>query len=322
MVIQYRKKISRSLFAAAMLFTAMLLSSTIAESRGVLDRMLFHPRKEYSSVPEEVSAVKRQEVSFTSSHGDRIRGWLFDLPNSDKIALVSEGNGGNMAYLTRLAEILIQCKSSVLLYDYEGYGDSDGSPSLGRVIDDSKSAYDFMIKTLGKDKKIVLVGVSLGTGVTCQLSTQRKADAIILTAPFTSLLNMARMKNGFFRHVPTIALPRQHLDNVAVLSKPHPPVLIVHGTADTLIPLSEAEKLFAAATEPKSFVQLPDAGHNDIFRQHKDEYLQAVRAFFSKYLDSSPAGPRILRTSLAQPALVKSSNHNRPDEVEHTQRNY
>ena len=278
-----------SKLAAVCLLTMALTSSGVVESRSVYDKMLFHPRKEYNSAPAEVGGVKRREVTFSSSHGEQLRGWLFDLPDSDKIVLVSEGNGGNMDYLTRLAEILLQCNASVLLYDYEGYGKSAGSPSIGRAVDDAKSAYDFMVKTLGTNKKIVLLGVSLSTGVTCQLATQRKADAIVLTAPFTSLLNMARMKNAFFRHVPTIALPRQHLDNVAVLSKPHPPVLIVHGTADTLIPLSESEKLFEAAIEPKSFVQMKNAGHNDIFRNHKDEYLEALKAFFSKYLQTGAA---------------------------------
>ncbi|MFX7139990.1 alpha/beta hydrolase, partial [Acinetobacter baumannii] len=96
-------------------------------------------------------------------------------------------------------------------------------------------------------------------------STQRKADAIILTSPFTSLLNMARQKNAFIRHMPNLALPRQHLDNVAVLRKSHPPLLILHGTEDTLIPISESEKLFESAAEPKQFVRLPKVGHNDIF---------------------------------------------------------
>jgi uncharacterized protein len=259
---------------------ATLVTCTSADCRSFYDDMLFHPRKEYRTVPGEVAGVQRKDVSITS-RGEKLKGWYFDLPRSDKIVLVSEGNGGNMVYLTQVAELLLQCNASVLLYDYEGYGESEGNPSLRRICDDGLAAFDYMKNTLAGDKKLVLLGVSLGTGVSCQIAAHRKVDAIILTSPFTSLLSMAKQKVGFIRAMPTFALPRQHLDNVAVLSKPHPPLLILHGDADTMIPISEAEKLFEAASEPKTFVKLPKAGHNDVFRTTKAEYLAALKTFLS-----------------------------------------
>jgi fermentation-respiration switch protein FrsA (DUF1100 family) len=269
---------------------AILANFTPVESRSFYDEMLFHPRKEYRTVPVEVGGVPRKDVSILS-RGEKLKGWYFELPNSDKIVLVSEGNGGNMVYLTQVAELLLQCNASVLLYDYEGYGESGGNPSLRRICDDGLAAFDYMKKSLAEDKKVVLLGVSLGTGVSCQIAARRKVDAIILTAPFTSLLNMARQKNGFVRAMPTFALPRQHLDNVAVLSKPHPPLLIFHGDVDTMIPISESEKLFEAASEPKTFVKLPKAGHNDIFRTTKTEYLTALKTFLSSLAPVEPLTP-------------------------------
>jgi fermentation-respiration switch protein FrsA (DUF1100 family) len=266
----------------ALIMVELCLSGTVAQSRSVYDKLLFEPRKEYRSVPEELDGIATKNVSFTTSGGEHLHGWYYDQPNSDKIVLVSEGVGGNMGYLTKLAEILLQCNASVLLYDYEGYGESEGSPSLQHIVDDARAAFDYMSKTLAGNKKKILLGVSLGTGVTCQLSTLRKADAIILTSPFTSLLKIARQKSAFVKYMPTFALPRQHLDNEAVLKKPHPPLLILHGTKDTFIPISESEELFAQADEPKTFVRLPNVGHNDIFRNSKDEYLAAVKAFFEK----------------------------------------
>ena len=279
----WKYRISKLLLIALAFFAgafATLAICTSADSRSFYDEMLFHPRKEYRTVPAEVGGVTRKDVSI-SSRGESLKGWYFDLPGSDKIVLVSEGNGGNMVYLTQVAELLLQCNASVLLYDYEGYGESDGNPSLRRICDDGLAAFDYMKKSLAGDKKVVVLGVSLGTGVTCQIAAHRKTDAIILTAPFTSLLTMAKQKNGFVRAMPTFALPRQHLDNIAVLSKPHPPLLIFHGDADTMIPISESEKLFAAASEPKTFVKLPKAGHNDVFRTTKVEYLAALKTFLS-----------------------------------------
>ncbi len=78
-----------------------------------------------------------------------------------------------MGWLTPLAELLLRCNCSVLLYDYEGYGDSGGSPSLRRLVDDGMCAYDYMSKNLAGDQKIILFGVSMGTGVSCQIASKK-----------------------------------------------------------------------------------------------------------------------------------------------------
>jgi len=266
-----------------LLTTGLLILSDLpaAEGRSILDDLLFHPRTTFWQNPSSVAGIENRAVSFRAPDGRTIKGWYFDRNGSDKIVLVSEGNGGNMAYLTKLAELLIECNCSVLLYDYEGYGESEGSPSLDRVVNDGLAAYDYMAGNLAGNKKVILLGVSLGTGVSCQILTKRKVDAVILSSPFTSLLNMVRLRGGAFKHVPTLILPRQHLDNVKVLSKPHPPLLIMHGTEDELIPLSEAEALFTAAATPKTFVKLEKAGHNNTFKLTATEYLQALKDFFA-----------------------------------------
>jgi len=266
----------------ALLMSFVTTFGAIAECRTIYDKLLFHPHSGFRNNPESLFEVKREELFFTDSYGEKLKAWYFNLPKSDKIVLISEGNGGNMGWLTPLAELLLRCNCSVLLYDYEGYGDSGGSPSLRRLVDDGMCAYDYMSKNLAGDQKIILFGVSMGTGVSCQIASKKKADGIILSSPFTSLLNVARLKEPFFKFVPSAILPRQHLDNVAVLKKTHPPVLILHGTNDTLIPISESEKLYEAIIEPKTFVKLPDAGHNDTFRSTKKEYLDALKQFFEK----------------------------------------
>lgn len=270
------------LLSIALLLSFAVSFSGTAESRSIYDKMLFHPHSNFRYNPEAIGEVKRKEFTFTDSYGKKLKGWYFDLPNSDKIVLISEGNGGNMGWLIPLTEMLLQCNCSVMLYDYQGYGNSEGSPSLRRLVDDGTCAYDYMTKNFAGDKKIILLGVSLGAGVTCQIASQKKADALILSSPFSSLLNMARINKPFFKYIPAAILPRQRLDNVAVLKKPHPPVLILHGTKDELIPISESEKLYKSIVEPKTFVTLAGAGHNDTFRVTKEEYLSALKEFFEK----------------------------------------
>ena len=138
----------------ALLMSFVTTFGAIAECRTIYDKLLFHPHSGFRNNPESLFEVKREELLFTDSYGEKLKAWYFNLPKSDKIVLISEGNGGNMGWLTPLAELLLRCNCSVLLYDYEGYGDSGGSPSLRRLVDDGMCAYDYMSKNLAGDQKL------------------------------------------------------------------------------------------------------------------------------------------------------------------------
>jgi pimeloyl-ACP methyl ester carboxylesterase len=248
----------------------------------IYDGLLFFPERALASVPERIADIIREDVDFTSKNGKRLHGWYFNNPGSNKVALCSDGNAGNISYRVPLIDILLQCHVSVLIYDYQGYGLSEGKPSLDGICEDGVAAYDFLAeKRKQADTMVVLLGESLGTGVACQIARQRKVDGIILTSPFSSMLHLGRSIYPIFKLFPNFLLPKQHLDNIAVLSKPHAPLLILHGERDEIIPMSEAERLFAGASEPKRFVRLPRAGHNDIYDGSRAEYQAAVQEFLS-----------------------------------------
>src|SRR5581483_379028 len=134
-----------------------------------------------------VSGITAQDVYFLTSDGKKLQAWYFDVPNARKTILVHHGHGGNVTYYLDIISIFLQLDCSVFLYDYEGYGRSEGRPSNERVIADGQAAYDFCARHLQiPANRIIHCGVSLGTAVACNVCLTRPGCALILLAPYTS----------------------------------------------------------------------------------------------------------------------------------------
>lgn len=229
---------------------------------------LFHPDQHVIDIDAKVKSIERdfnatkRDITFVSANGKKLSGWLFELPNTKRVYLVSEGQGGNIYHKLSSARLLLQCGGSVFQYDYQGYGKSEGRPTLAGVCDDAAAAYDYL---LGHERKtgsdIIAFGESFGSGVTGQLAARRKVGGVILLSGYSSLLKASREMFPFLYLYPDWMFPTQRLDNVAVFQKPHPPLLIVHGKRDKVLSYQSAEDLFTAAAEPKTFLTLPEGSH-------------------------------------------------------------
>jgi uncharacterized protein len=225
-----------------------------------------------------IRGVPKVDVQIQSGK-TKIDGWLFETKGADKIVLVSHGNAGNLAHRAVIADALIEAGLSVLLYDYQGYGRSEGSPSVKNVCQDGVAAYDYLIEKGYKPESIILYGESLGCAVATNISSQRKAAGLILQSGFSSLRNIACEKYLLFNAYPPFLFPKPRLDSLAVLKKPHPPLLIMHGRHDYTIPYTHSEKMYETAVGKKSLVIFDDAGHNDVFDTSRAKFLSAVKLF-------------------------------------------
>jgi fermentation-respiration switch protein FrsA (DUF1100 family) len=254
----------RSLLMMAACFLVFYAGLSPMIASPIYDRMLFFPSAEPASNPAAIQGVQKQDVFFDAPNGAKLHGWFFKKPGTDKVVLISHGNAGNLTHRGWLIDIVLKAGASAFIYDYEGYGSSSGQATIPALCVDGVAAYDW-IKRAEPSAKIVVLGESLGTGVACQIAAERSVSGVVLASAFQSLVTIARERMLLFRAFPGFMFPKQHLDSAAVLRKPHAPLLIIHGEKDTLIPISEAEKLFAAACEPKQLVRLPNSGHNDIY---------------------------------------------------------
>lgn len=243
---------------------------------------LFHPSMAGDYGLQSIKGVPCRNVFFPSANGKKLHAWLFNKPGASKTVLISHGNAGNLTDREGLVSLILDAGASVFVYDYQGYGKSQGSPSMGGICEDGDSAYKHLIENEGvKPSDLIVFGESIGTGVASATAAGHPCAGIILQSAYTSLPALAREKMFLLRLYPNFMFPPTRLDSLSVLTRPHPPVLLVHGVKDTLIPIAHSEKLYSCALAPKYFARLPEAGHNDIYEVNSDLYVKALRDFIS-----------------------------------------
>lgn len=223
-----------------------------------------------------------EEVWFETAGGARLHGWYVRAPEQPAAATVVlfHGNGGNVSYLGWLGEGLAERGLDVLLFDYRGYGRSEGTLSGERELyEDAAAAYDFAVRFGGaRPEKLVLYGQSLGTTAAAELAAKRPCGALVLESGLSSAADMARvilpwLPRGVAR------LTRNKFDSVSKLPRVRCPVLVAHGERDEVIPVEQGRALYAAAPEPKQLRVVPGAGHNDLHAAGGPAYLDAVADF-------------------------------------------
>jgi uncharacterized protein len=251
--------------------------------------MMFPPTKGSTDMSQELKLVTNKlhchftDVYFAAPDGARLHAYYFSLANPKKTVLLSHGNGGHLQHRLGLAYVLLRTGCSVFMYDYEGYGESSGSPDLKKVCQDGEAAFDYLTQQLHiKPANIVLYGESIGTGVTCELSQHRQAAGIILQSGFASLLDAAKNIVPIVYVYPNWSFPTPQMENAEILKKPHPPLLIIHGKKDPILPYRFAEELMTKASPPKTLVILPHSEHS------ANEDMPLAEASIKKFVDSLP----------------------------------
>ncbi len=225
-----------------------------------------------SWVPCPVNDV--EDAWTTAADGTKIHGWYFPAAGPDAVVL-AHGNGGNLSHRSRVAiELRQTLHASVLLFDYPGYGKSEGTPTEAGCY----AAGDAMIAWLATAKGVpmknmILFGESLGGGVAAELATRHEHKALVLTKTFTSLPAAAK---NLFPILPTHWLMTNRYDTIAKLPALRTPVFVAHGTADRTVPFAHGEALFAAANEPKAFHRMEGQEHNAWFTA---DFYRELKAF-------------------------------------------
>jgi len=206
--------------------------------------------------PAEVGVGDMAVVTVRTRDGLDLLGW--HKPPADPAkptVLMFHGNGETLATSAPMARDLIDAGYGVYLAEYRGYGGNPGTPNEAGLYEDGRAAMDFLE---ARGARIVLHGYSLGSGVAVQLATERRVEAVILKAPYTSIADVgARL----FPFLPVRWLTRDRFDSLAKIARVTVPLLIYHGTRDGVIPNDQFDRLFAAANQPKRLVALNDADH-------------------------------------------------------------
>ena len=150
----------------------------------------------------------------------------------------------------------------VLLLNNRGYSGSQGSPSEAANVRDAGTAYEFLTGKGISPESIVLYGESLGSGQAVQLAGQRKVRAVILEAPLTSTVEIARSTYWF---LPLKLILTDQFRNIDHISSVRAPLLLIHGKRDEIIPYSHSQRIYEAASSQKHLELIPQADHSDLF---------------------------------------------------------
>lgn len=247
-------------------------------------QMTFHPVR-IDSNTRHTPPAGASDVWFTSADGIRLHGWFFESNNAEAATIIFfHGNGGNISNVDWLGRRFHEKGFNVLLFDYRGYGASDGSPdSETGLYADGDAAVAFVINEKRvRPERIVLYGQSLGTTVVADVASRREVGAVILESGLSSASSVAGHALPWLPQRLHF-LGRNRFESARKLAQVKAPVLISHGDPDPVVPTRESRLLFAAANEPKQLLIFPGAGHN-VFGSVGDAYLNQLVEFINQSL--------------------------------------
>ena len=241
--------------------------------------MFFVPAK-YPAGDWQPTTVVYEDANFQAADGTKLHGWYVPHENPRAHALLLHGNGGNVTIFAQTLRILNRRHGlAVLVFDYRGYGKSEGKPSEKGILLDARAARDWLAAKAGiAPADVVLLGQSLGGAVAVDLAASDGARGLVLASTFTSLPDAARW------HIPWLparTLMTMRLNSLAKIKDYHGPLLLSHGDADEMVPYEHGLALFSAAPGPKRMITVPGGKHND---EQPEEY----RAAFDEFIASLP----------------------------------
>lgn len=246
-------------------------------SGALVAKFLFFPLKVIEYYPSRLE-IPYEEVHLKNDEGQRLHGWFFP-GKTDRTLLYLHGNAGNIGDRLDKVQFLRRIGWSIFIFDYRGYGGSEGNPTIEGVQRDSDAAFRYLTAMRKiPNEQIVLFGESLGGALAVDLAAREVVDSVILESTFTSLREIARNAYPF---VPAAAIPDAYrsIDRIRHIKSP---LLVIHGQDDEIIPFEMAKRLFEAAPHPKRFYAAEGAHHNDVYLVGRLEYLKTIREFLSE----------------------------------------
>lgn len=203
--------------------------------------------------------------------GLSITGWYWPARDTDKPTVVYF-HGNAQEYTGRVQKALMfrEAGYGFFFAGYRGYGGNEGAPSEQGLYADARAYLNWLVGRGVRPAQMVLLGESLGTGVAVQMATEVDIAAVILESPYSATTDVAKLSYFMF---PVELLMKDQYRSIDKIQDINAPLFIIHGAQDTLIPIGLAQNLYKKAQEPKSFVSLDAAGHNDMMRHGVVEHM-------------------------------------------------
>jgi fermentation-respiration switch protein FrsA (DUF1100 family) len=241
-------------------------------------KMLFFPAAVLAYTPADVG-LAYEDIHIETPDGLKLHGWMIPCPGAPATLLFFHGNGGNMGDRVQNLKGLHEIGLQVFILDYRGYGRSEGTPSERGLYEDARAAYAHLVSREDVNpERIAIFGRSLGGAVAVDLASRVSCWRLILESTFSSAPDMA---SHVLPIVPLGRLMTERFDSASKMDEVRAPLLQFHGTQDEIVPYRLGEKLHQSARQPKEFVPLPGATHNDTYLVGGQAYFEKIRSFLS-----------------------------------------
>lgn len=244
------------------------------------DRMVFFPTRDMEATPADIG-LDYDDIFIEVGDSEQVHAWYVrariednaDTNSGAPTVLFFHGNGGNISHRLPTIELIAGLGANIMLFDYRGYGRSDGVPSEDNMFSDALACYRRLIDTRGTPPdQIILFGRSLGGAVAIELATRVECAGLIVESSFTSAKAMGKL---MFPYFPVGLLLKHKFSSIDKIDRINCPLLVTHSKEDDMIPFQMGRALFEKAQGPKQLVQIAGL-HNERDYMQDSSYRNCV----------------------------------------------
>lgn len=244
----------------------------------ILDQFfVYHPEPWDDRDWKGASGLPLEDVWFQSADGIKLFGWYVEARADAGVLLWCHGNAGSVVHRLDNLRELYRLGLSIFIFDYRGYGRSQGTPSEDGLYRDAVGAYDYLTRMRQiRSERMVVFGRSLGAAVATDLVSQKPAAGLILESPFPSIAAVAQHHYG---GLPVHWLLRAEFKLIDRLPQLSLPTLVIHGDRDDIIPIKFGRQVFEAAKPPKWWYAIAGADHSSTYQVGGNAYFRRFAEF-------------------------------------------
>ena len=224
---------------------------------------LVYPAPNPADARWERTDLSYEDVRFESDDGTRLHGWYFPHDSPRAHIIFCHGNAQQVADLGDWANAVREdLEVSIFVFDYRGYGQSEGKPHESGILADGKAAQAWLAEREGISRdQMVLWGLSLGGGVAVSMAADHGAQLLILDRTFSSIVGVA---SSHYPWLPVYFIMRNRYPSAERIKNYDGPLLQLHGVIDEIVPFRSGEALFEASpSADKRFIRIETLRHND-----------------------------------------------------------
>ena len=267
------------------LFLLIFLAIPMSLSSALENHFLYFPLPRQDASPHQVG-LDYEDVFFQAKDGTALTGWLIPGAAGSPLVLFCMGNAGNISHRLETIQMLHELGVAVFIFNYRGYGQSEGQPTETGLYLDVNAAMQEVLSRGWRADQVVIFGRSLGAAVGLEAALAFSPGGLIMESAFTSITAMGRHHYPFLNLFLGWLIDAQ-FDNLRKISSLQSPLLLIHGTQDQICPPEMAESLFARAPEPKELFWVQQADHNNGYLVGGESYRTVLRRSLQQWVQRS-----------------------------------